>query len=538
MGRLNLSASNPIKDGIDAFTALNANFRANDAADLAAAKDAREATASKLQNQLTQNQLDEYDNKIADRDLGALRMKIQAGTATPEELADAADQTNVPQGTPVQQGIPLAMPSDPRAATIAAAKSMAPSPLWKTMATGGAPEGLTKEDESERAILYGTFAKMNADPKYTPTLSEYKLLAREVVNNPAFADSDLASQHKALANVQSFYGQIKGITQPTQITDPNILESVNVAFPRIAGDSNLTNASINKLYIQPSPDGDPAKARLTIGVTGMDDKGEAVDGVVTHNRSSHPDDTVLTMTGGQWMSQATQKQMVLDGLLAAQAEHGNKEVLPIYEQLQANRATAKAMTTQAESMEDGTSKSQLLMEARLLQEGRIPAAQASAIADKFYAPIHKREAAKATHDQAIELEGLKTTSAEKMNALTNKTHVETNAATVEASKYATDRKERGDDKRQEKSDKRVESKEIKALNDQINTATAQLSKGVKYDSLGAKFVPMDAADRDQILTNLASYRKQLEALGVKTPAISIPVAAPPANRPPLSSFKR
>ena len=119
MGRLNLSASNPIKDGIDAFTALNANFRANDAADLAAAKDAREATASKLQNQLTQNQLDEYDNKIADRDLGALRMKIQAGTATPEELADAADQTNVPQGTPVQQGIPLAMPSDPRAATIA-----------------------------------------------------------------------------------------------------------------------------------------------------------------------------------------------------------------------------------------------------------------------------------------------------------------------------------------------------------------------------------------------------------------------------------
>lgn len=552
MGRLNLASSNPVKDGIDAFTALSANYRADDA-------DARAAVTAGLQNKAAQNQLAEYDNQQQDRQAIGLRMKIGGDVAlTPEETAQAEQMSGVSQapGVPVQQGIPLAMPADPRAATMQAAKSMAPSPLWKT------PDGMTKEQQADHDALINTFSKMNQVANYVPTKDEYKLLAREVVNNPSFSDSGLAEQHKALDAVNSMFAKLQGITQPTQITDPAILAAINTAFPRIGQGSNLKGGQASKLFVQPSPDGDPAKARLTIGISGANEQGEVVDGIVTHNRSSDPNDTVMTVTGGAWMDMAQKKKQTLDGLLAFQAEHGNKEALPVYEQLQSNRSTAKAMLTQAESMEDGTSKSQLIMEARLLQEGRIPPVQAAAIAEKFYAPIHKRESAAAAQGQAIALKTMDNintkevhaadrASAEKVAAANNKTTLEVarlhaaaakkagvgatpaliqQAEWLMANKIAKNHADAWD------MVKEGTNNPAKAL--EIYTASALKARAanpfIKPGDVG--YVSDEEIGRSAIAFSNSVQASRSQA--IPTAGAAPAPAVQPANRPPISSFKR
>lgn len=548
MGRLNLVASNPVKDGIDAFTALSANYRADDAAKLAAAKDARDATTQGLQQQAAQNQLTEYGNLQQDRQAGAIRMKIGAGIAlTPEEQMQAQKMSGVSQepGVPVQQGIPLAMPADPRAATMQAAKGMAPSPLWKV------PENLTKEQEADHNALINTFGKMNQQPDYIPTPEEYKLLAREVVNNPAFKDSSLAEQHKALGAVNSMFSQLKGITQPTLITDPNILAAVDVAFPRIGQGSNLPNAKPNKIYVQPSPDGDPSKALLTIGISGTNAQGEVVDGVVTHNRSSDPNDTVMTVTGGAWMDMAQKKKQTLDGLLAYQAEHGNKEALPIYEQMQGNRELATRMITIAKTLPEGSvAQKKIYGEAQMLMSGKITAAVASATMEKVYHPEEVAAAAAQTHSRAIELEGIKTKSAAEIHASDRASAERVASGNNQTAITVAGIHEKGRKDSESKTAIRADSAEARQLNDKITELVLKKSSIVTEteDPLTGKTIRKVTSHSEKDLADInGEIERQKKEYARKTgqeyvPPKAIPVAAapaaPPANRPPLSSFKR
>ena len=527
-GRLNLSASNPVKDAIDAYGAISANYRADEATALAAKKDERDAAAAGLQNQVAQNALTDHSNKKADQQLSAISMKVQSGVAlTPAEQAVVDSKAPVEQGTPVQTSA-VPMPADTR---LAQAKSMAPSPMWV------APAEMTAAQEADRNVLIGTFDKMNQNPKYVPTLDEYKMIAREVVNNPAMQDHSIGEQYQSLSTVNEMVGHLQGIKQPTVITDPKALAAISASFPKFAAQSNLKNAQISKIYVEPSPDGDPMKAQLVIGLTGQNEQGATVDGVVTSNRSSDPGDQVVRLTSGELSSQAKQKTMLLNGLRAAQVEYGNKEVMPIFEAAQANRATAQAMITQAATMEEGTSKKELLMEAALLTQGKIPAIQAAAIANKFYAPIHKAEGAKASHDQAIEMKKM---DKEAQLAVADK-HAESSRYTadkhLEGVKMSADAKERGDDKRQTRTERRDDSKETTALiaaNTKLRTAvTTKTGTMTTIDPLTqqpvTKTYVLDPAAIKAAEADILANNQRIDVLRGDKPREAPPVAdsAPP-----------
>ena len=410
MGRLNLVASNPVKDGIDAFTALSANYRADDAAKLAAAKDARDATTQGLQQQMAQHQLDEQDNQKTVRQLSAIDLAVKNDVPlSADQQAMLSKNVPVDQGTVVSGAIPVTTPDDPR-------KDIA-SAAMKSMDMG--PPSWAKISGNKTVMqgqLSDVFTKMSQNPGYIPSLPEAELLMRQVVNSAGIDDKNIGGQQQALQEVTKAAQYIGTIKQPTKLTsasNPNEIEAFNAAYPKFASQSNLTNANVTSLFITPSPDGDPAKAQIIVGVSGFDKDGNMVDGVVTQNRSSDPSDNVVRLTTGELSTQAQQKLLTLKGLDTARVAYGDLTVMPKYEKIQEGRKYAKSLADMATTMEPGPARDEVNMISAQVLQGMTPE-HASAMVDKIQKPVRDKIAAEQAtrtaankHQYDLELEAAK-----------------------------------------------------------------------------------------------------------------------------------
>jgi hypothetical protein len=434
MGRLNLTASNPVKDAIDSYSALNSEFRAQDKVKTDAAKDKRDATTQGLQQDAARNQLTAQANEVVNQQLEGVRYKISTGVAlTPEESA------LVQKVAPVDQGQAIAS-SD---AAIPGLNVVSRVPQLKksvqdiggdisAVDTGVGPHK-AKADKSVAAlearrqnITAGLTAVSRGE---VPTLEQTQGMLKEVVANGAIADHDFGKQYKAITDMLTVAKQAGSINQPTKITDPKMLAAFSDASPTFASRSNLKDARVTSLYITPSPDGDPMKAQIIVGVSGDNGTGEIVDGVVTANRSSAPDDKVVRLSIGELSSQLQQKKLLLDGIKAAQIHYGNKTIMPLYEQEQKIKNVSKAFVVAAQGMAPGPARDEMLMAAQLTATGEMSPEHAATIATKAKQPEIAALAAQAANDQAIKMAGINNSSHEKISAATNETSRLNNADT-------------------------------------------------------------------------------------------------------------
>jgi len=469
MGRLNLSASNPVKDGIDAFTALSANYRADDATKLAEAKDAREATAADLQNQVAQTHLTTFNNQQTDNQLGEIRQRISAGLPlSADQKALVSQNANVDQGE-IVSAIPVSMPV--RNTTIQSAKDITSSMSPDEADTAMGPQQNQALADRKKILVEGL---SNVAQGGIPTLDQFKAMSKEVVNNPAISDHDLGGQYKNIVDVQGMESEIAKLTQPTKITDPNIMSKFSAAYPTIAKNSNLQGAAISSIYVTPSPDGDPAKAQFIIGLTGQNDAGDVVDGVMTVNRSSHPGDAVVRLTGGELSTQLQQKKLLLDGLKAAQVHYGNKDVMAIYEKDQATRKLSDTMLELAASMPPGLAQKEMNSTGRLLRTDGVTLEQATTVMTKLYDPQNRAEAAAVAHASALQLKTMDKETQLAVGAANNEATIKGHQIQAEATIKAAELHEAGRKDSENKTTIRANSAQAIELSKEISAQETRL----------------------------------------------------------------
>lgn len=199
-----------------------------------------------------------------------------------------------------------------------------------------------------------------------------ELIIREVVNNPAYNESDPFGQVQAIKALKSVVGQMPaGVKTPYSIDDPQLLQTFSQAFPKIGAQSNLPDARVSKLYVEPSPDGDPLKARLAVGVAGTGADGKPVNGVMTVNRSSDPNDPVYMDTAGTWLSKAENIQRNTEALLQARAKLGDEKAFATFAELRKGKTVADELGKVADKITDPDEKALVQLHAALVRQGNM-----------------------------------------------------------------------------------------------------------------------------------------------------------------------
>ena len=233
----------------------------------------------------------------------------------------------------------------------------------------------SKYREQDSQTLQNVFQKMDAARQQGQQpaldLNEARVVHREFVNNPSISDDDPGGQYQALIHAGNALNMVGEIKQPTVIKDPSTLDVVTKALPMLTKGSNLKDAKVSGIYITPSQDGDPTKAQIVFGVSGIGPDGQPVDGVLTSGRSSSPNDTIRIMTSGELANMVDIKRKLYDGLLAVRAQYGDEKAVALYQEQQKNRYIANTLQKQAAAMKDGRQKQQLMVTASMIADGRM-----------------------------------------------------------------------------------------------------------------------------------------------------------------------
>jgi hypothetical protein len=325
------------------------------------------------------------------RDVTALQAKIEAGTATPEEVAQAR-QTYLPGAKSMKPVGSFSAPTKREVVNRAVTGMQRPA-----MGAGGydgeaALEGLAsgrrvqddmaddlkkmraQADEATKRrtdVILGAFAKIDEAKQngQTPILTdeEGEALISPVIQTPYFDEENLAQQYQALKNVEGYLGNLAKAKVPGRVAvnDPGLLQDVALAYPQIVKGSNLKNARPSAVYIDPSPDGDPTKMKIMVGIAGEDEKGNPVDGILTKNRTSDPNDEIVALTTGEWLSMAEAKRRMLDGMVAVRRGLGDEKAYELAQKARQTREVSQMLAGIAQQMPAGNDRDKLMVAAHL-----------------------------------------------------------------------------------------------------------------------------------------------------------------------------
>lgn len=309
------------------------------------------------------------------RDIGGVQAAIETDTATPEQLAQAEKITGL-GSTPIKSSGSV-MPEKPAAKVKTSdlmPKSINEMRKWQQ-----------ERGQQEMTYLQSALKKMEAAEQggTAPDLSteEAAVITREVVNNPAFLDSNLGLQMQAITRVERYLKQAKAVQTPTKITDPQILKDVMIAHPNLVLGSNLKDARVSALFVEPGQNGE---SRILVGISGANEKGEPVDGMLTYGRSSDPNDEIRVLSSGEMLTQTQWKKRIANGLLAARAKLGDKAAIDLYQKAQANKATAQMIMNAAGQTEDPQAREKLTTMAGLIASGYMGTDDARQIVAEVY----------------------------------------------------------------------------------------------------------------------------------------------------------
>lgn len=365
------------------------------------------------------------------RDVTALQAKVEAGTATSEEMAQA-QQTYLPGAKSMKPIGSFSTPTKREVVNRAVTGMQRPA-----MGAGGndgaaALEGLAsgrrvqddmadelkklraQADEATKRktdIILGAFAKIDEAQQngQTPILTdeEGEALISPVIQTPYFDEENIPQQYQALKDVEGYLGNLAKAKIPGRVAvnDPGILQDIALAYPQIVNGSNLKNARPSAVYIDPSPDGDPMKMKIMIGITGEDAQGNIVsDGILTKNRSSDPKDEIVALSTGEWLNMAEAKRKMLDGMAAARVALGDEKAWELAQKARESRDLAKLYEAKAAEMQDSKVKERLSFIAASIRGGMVDIEKARKLADDIYPQKADNEIAKLLFKHKLDLE--------------------------------------------------------------------------------------------------------------------------------------
>ena len=563
MGRLNLANSNPIQDGINAYTSLASSFRADDADKLAAKQDERSAITQKLQQESAQQQITAHNNAQIDQQLEGVRYKVSQNvplSADDQALLDK--HVSVDTGK-VVQAVNTELPIQSMLANAKGAASKLQTDA-SAIDTGVGPHKAKADQsvislEARRAVLNSGLDTVAQGG--VPTIEQTQAMLRETVANPAISDHNFASQYNSINKILALSKQVGNLKGPTKITDEATLADFSTANPTFVNKSNLGTpenpAKITSIYITPPPDGDPAKAMIVVGISGLNEKGEMVNGVVTTNRSSDPGDNIVQLSNGELSSQLERKKLLLDGIKSTQIYYGNKVIGPMYDKEQQARNASGAIAAAAETMKPGPGQDEMRLAAHLTATGQMSLEQGMSIAEKAKKPEAAAAAAesaiklsKVKHDQGMELHAADRISTEKVAAGNNRTTLEAaiihasaaNKAGVNATSALLQQANWLIDKKIANTPAEAWDMVKEGINNPAKSLEIYTSSALKARAASPYVKPGDVgyvSDEDIAKSALAFSNSVQTSRSQATPtpgATAVP-AVPPANRPPLSSFK-
>lgn len=307
-------------------------------------------------------------------ELSGLQARIESGTATPEELTAARKQY------------------------LPGSKGMAPMGVIGPQATPQQPQQAPAEWDGEKAledlarqrteIVTRGLGKLEAARQagQAPQLDEGEARAMidTAILSPAFDDEDMGKQHAALQTIEAYLGNLGRVPGKVKLDDPAVLDAVATAYPQIVNGSNLKGARPSAVYIDPSPDGDPMKAKIMVGITGKNDRDEDVDGILTERRTSDPDDTVIALSSGEWLTMAEGKRQILDGVAAARVALGDDGAWKAAKAAREAREIAKVYDEKAAEVEEPKLQQRLKLIAAQVKLGAMNIDTARKIAEDIY----------------------------------------------------------------------------------------------------------------------------------------------------------
>lgn len=394
-------------------------------------KDREEQRRAALEAEQLQWQREERQLANQRRELAGLQAKIEAGTATPEEMAQA-QKSYLPGAKSMKPIGSFSTPTKREVVNRAVTGMQRPA-----MGAGGydgesALEGLASgrrvqddmADELKRLraqadeatkrrtdVILGAFAKIDEAQKngQTPMLTdeEGEALISPVIQTPYFDEENIAQQYQALKNVEGYLANLAKAKVPGRVAvnDPGLLQDVALAYPQIVNGSNLKNARPSAVYIEPSPDGDPTKMKIMVGIAGEDEKGNPVnDGILTKNRTSDPDDEIVALTTGEWLSMAEAKRRMLDGMVAARVALGDERAWELAQKARESRNLASIYEAKAAEMQDSKVKERLALIAATIRGGMVDMEKARKLADDIYPEKADNEIAKLLLQQKLDME--------------------------------------------------------------------------------------------------------------------------------------
>lgn len=312
------------------------------------------------------------DRQRADQnlELAGQMARIDAGTATPEEL-EAARKKYIPGSKGMQ---PMGV--------IGPQATQMPKEQPTEWDGTKALEGLVQQRSD---LVTQALGKLDAAQKagQPPQLDEHE--ARALIDVPVqsnlFTDDDPGKQHMALQTIEAHLSALGNVPGKVMINDPDVLTAVEIAYPQTVKGSNLKGARVSGVYIDPSPDGDPMKAKISVGIAGKNDKDEDVDGVLTEKRTSDPDDAILQLPAGEWLTMAEGKRRILEGMAAARVALGDEKAWETVQQARKTREVSDMMKQWAQQMPEGNDRKQLVAASHILLLGGDPK-DAIALAEK------------------------------------------------------------------------------------------------------------------------------------------------------------
>lgn len=315
------------------------------------------------------------DRQRADQrlELAGQMARIDAGTATPEEL-EAARKKYVPASKGMQ---PVGV-IGPQATQVPKEQ---PTEWDGTKAL----EGLVQQRTD---LVTQALGKLDAAQKagQPPQLDEHE--ARALVEVPVqsnlFTDDDPGKQHMALQTIEAHLSALGNVPGKVMINDPDVLAAVEIAYPQTVKGSNLKGARVSAVYIDPSPDGDPMKAKITVGIAGKNDKGEDVDGVLTEKRTSDPDDAILQLPAGEWLTMAEGKRRILEGMAAARVALGDEKAWETVKSAREARDLAKVYEEKAADVQEPKLQQRLKFIAAQIKLGSMKTDEARKLADDIF----------------------------------------------------------------------------------------------------------------------------------------------------------
>lgn len=303
------------------------------------------------------------------RDVTGLQARIDAGTASPEEMAQA-QQTYLP-GAQVKKavggmGAPAAVTGTVDYLQQNDAKRTNADDLVR-MRRRADEAGKKRIDTALRAIDKMDTAQLKGE---VPQLDEEegRVLVDTVIHSPYFDEENIPQQYQALKNVEGYLANLAKAKVPGRVAvnDPGLLQDVALAYPQIVNGSNLKNARPSAVYIDPSPDGDPMKMKIMVGIAGEDAQGNPVDGILTRNRTSDPDDEIMALSTGEWLNMAEAKRKMLDGMAAARVALGDEKAWELAQKARKTREVSQMLTGIANQMPAGNDRDKLIAASKLM----------------------------------------------------------------------------------------------------------------------------------------------------------------------------